>query len=754
MKRFILYFTILNVFVALVVYFSIDIRESFDVPQSYVVFDQEQTLLGAKIASDEQWRFPLIDSLPDNYKKALLCFEDKRYYQHPGVDLFSITRAIKSNIQAKKVVSGASTITMQLMRLSRNKKSRSLKQKMIESYLAIIYNLKYDKETVLRYYASNAPFGGNVVGAETAAWRYFGRSVHDLSWAESATLAVLPNSPSLMHPGKNRKALQDKRNRLLKKLNESGVIDELEYQLAINEKLPLAPKDLPRLASHYVEECFKNRDGEYKLVSTIDSKIQKNAIDILSLHEGYNTTKGIQNASIIIRDTKTGEIISYLGNNRGDVRDKYNNMATTPRSTGSILKPLLYAFSMNEGRLGPKQLISDVPIHLDGFQPKNYDKNYRGLVPANEALSKSLNIPFVLMLKEYGVDRFLDRLQEAGFTTINQNADHYGLSLILGGAEITLEELTMAYAKLGQIAIDSNQSNDWLHSSTVYHMIEAMTELQRPNEENFWESFGSGKKIAWKTGTSYGHRDAWAIGLTPEYTIGVWVGNSDGEARPEIIGSSLAGPILFDLVHSLPTVSSFKEPLKNLKPMMVCKKSGLKSTDACIETEQAWLSPTLAQMNQCAYHQKVWLDESKSFLVNVECDESMVDTSWFVVPPKEALHLKTFDPSYEPLPQLHASCSHQNSSGKQGGKYIDIVYPQPKSSFVIPKNLKEEKENIVCEVAHQFPSSRIYWHIDDEYVGMTQEFHKIPIEPGIGKHTLYVIDDQGRYDETVFEVLK
>ncbi len=749
MKRFFKFFLILNLLLFVGVCLSINIEESFDVPKSYVVFDQSHTLLGAKIAADEQWRFPLIDSIPENYKQALLCFEDKRFYNHPGVDIISIFRAVKSNLKAKTIVSGASTITMQLMRLARDKDSRSLKQKIIETYLAVAYTLKYDKETVLRYYVTNAPFGGNVVGAETAAWRYFGRSIYDLSWAESATLAVLPNSPALMHPGKNRKALKAKRDKLLGNLIEDGMIDSLEYQLAIEEPLPLAPKKLPNLATHYVEENFKNRDKGHKLISTIDYNIQRNANEILSAHEGYNTTKGIENASIIIRDTKTGEILAYIGNNQGDVRAKYNNMATTPRSTGSILKPLLYASSINEGLLGPKQLVSDVPIHIDGFQPKNYDKNYRGLVPANEALSKSLNIPFVIMLKEYGVDRFLDRLQEFGFTTINQSAEHYGLSLILGGAEITLDELTMAYAKLGRLALVEKQNSNLLHPATVYHMIDAMTELQRPNEENFWEHFGSGKKIAWKTGTSYGNRDAWAIGLTPEYTIGVWVGNSDGEARPEIIGSSLAGPILFDLVHALPGISSFEEPLRHLKQYKMCKKSGLKATDACTDHEEAWLSPTLAQMKQCAYHQKVWLDESKSFLVNVECADVMIDSSWFVVPPKEALHLKTFDPGYEPLPQMHVDCIDQSRE-----KYIDIVYPQAKSSFVIPKNLKEEKESIVCEVAHQFPSSKIYWHVDDKYIGMTEEFHKIPIEPGIGKHTLYVIDDQGRYDETIFEVLK
>ena len=749
MKKFLKYLLIAHLILLGALYLSIDIEDAFGDPQSFVVFDQENNLLGAKIAGDEQWRFPLIDSLPENYKAALLCFEDKRYYQHPGVDLLSISRAVRSNIKAGQVVSGASTITMQLMRLSRDKNSRSVWQKIVETYLAVVYNLKYDKELVLRYYASHAPFGGNVVGVETAAWRYFGRSIHDLSWAEAATLAVLPNSPALIHPGKNRKALRQKRDRLLFHLHKAERIDELEYTLAVEEALPMAPKELPTLASHYVEEGFKKRKDNYKLVSSIDYKLQKNAVEILALHEGYNKTRGIENAGIMIRDTKTGEVLAYVGNNRGAVRSKYNNMVTTPRSTGSILKPLLYACSMNEGLLGPKQLISDVPIHLEGFQPKNYDKNYRGLVPAHEALSKSLNIPFVLMLKEYGVERFIQRLEEFGFSTINKSADHYGLSLILGGAEITLDELTSAYAKLGRIALEQDVQSESLHPSTVYHMVEAMTELQRPNEENFWESYGSGKKIAWKTGTSYGHRDAWAIGLTPEYTIGVWVGNSDGEARPEIIGSSLAGPILFDLIHSLSNITSFKEPLRNLQQFSICKRSGLKANKACIEKEETWLSPTLAQMGQCHYHQKVWMDKSKTFLVKIECADSMVDTSWFVVPPKEALHLKTFDPSYAPLPQLHESCNSE-----RGEKYIDIVYPQSKSSFVIPKNLKEQKESIVCEVAHQFPNSKIYWHIDDEYIGMTEEFHKIPIEPGIGKHKLYVIDDQGRYDETEFEILK
>lgn len=748
MKKFFKIFIVANLVFAMIIYCCIDIKSAFEVDQSTVLFDKKGRLLGAQIAEDDQWRFPLIDSLPDKYEKAVLSFEDERFYYHPGVDIFSIGRALKSNLKAKKVVSGASTITMQLMRLARDKNSRSLGQKIIESYLALIYSAKYNKKTILRYYASNAPFGGNVVGVETAAWRYFGREVYDLSWAEASTLAVLPNSPALMHPGKNRSALKKKRDKLLTKLLNESIIDSMEYELGLAEVLPAAPKALPNFASHYLEKCKNENEDKSKFVSSIDYHIQKNVVELLRMHDDFNAEKGIKNAGVVIRDNKTGEIIAYVGNTSGDKKSRYNDMAITPRSTGSILKPLLYACSMEDGLIAPKQLLSDVPIQLEGFQPKNYDKNFRGLVPADEALSKSLNIPFVLMLQEYGVDRFINRLHEYGFSTIDKTADHYGLSLILGGAEITLEELTSCYSELGRLVVESDNES-FMHSATAYHMMEAMKGVKRPGEDHFWESFSSSKSLAWKTGTSFGNRDAWAIGVCPKYTIGVWVGNSDGEGKPDIIGSSLAGPILFDIVQSLPSVTEFEEPIIDLEEYLICKKSGMKAGHACLDKTVELLSPSLSQIAVCAFHLKVFIDSSSSFLVNKDCYENSIDTSWFVVKPKEAMFLKRFDPTYRPLPINHPDCN-----GTEKRPYMDIVYPQERSSFAIPNNLKNEKEQIVCEVAHQLPNARIYWHLDDKYLGMTQEFHKISIESGIGKHKLYVIDETGRYDETVFEIIK
>lgn len=747
MKKVIKIFILVNVLLSVVCYNLIDIENAFEVSESFVMFDKKGRLLGAQIAKDDQWRFPLIDSIPEKYKVALIAFEDKRFYQHVGVDPRSIIRAFKSNMKARKVVSGASTLTMQLMRLSRGKRPRNVKQKIIESYLAVLYSLKYDKETILKYYASHAPFGGNVIGLETAAWRYFGRQVSDLSWAEAATLAVLPNSPALIHPSKNRNSLKQKRDKLLKSLYEFQSIDSMEYVLAIEEKLPEAPKDLPSLAGHYLQRCKAENNGVFKKSSSIDFQIQKNVLEILKMHEAYNASKGINNASVIIMENQTGNILSYVGNTNGDRESKFNDMVMTPRSTGSILKPLLYACSMEDGLVSPKQLLSDVPIQLDGFQPKNYDKNFMGLVPANEALSKSLNIPFVLMLREYGTSRFISRLHDFGFSTINKNADHYGLSLILGGGEVRLDELTSCYSSLAKQLV--NQDHKILNPATIYHMFDAMTELKRPNNEIYWERFSSSIKIAWKTGTSYGNRDAWAIGVCPEYTIGVWVGNSDGESNSEIIGSTLAGPLLFDIVYSLDGISEFKAPSHDLLNVQTCKRSGFKAGLACLDREyQSW-SPSLSETRLCPFHKTVFIDSSRNYLVNRDCIENIIDTSWFVVPPKEAYFLRKYDPSYSPLPGHHPLCKQVGDN-----KFVDIIYPQEKSSFAIPNNLKQEKERIVCQVAHQNMDAKIYWHLDNEYVGMTEEFHKISIESGIGVHRLYVIDDQGRYDETFFEIIK
>ena len=524
----------------------------FDDPTSMVLEDNKGNLLGARIAGDGQWRFPQNDSIPEKFQKAIVEFEDRRYFAHIGVDPIAIGRAFKQNIGAGEIVSGGSTLSMQVIRLSRKGKPRTLFQKVIEAILATRLELKYSKAEILAFYASNAPFGGNVVGIDAASWRYFGKNPKLLSWAEAATLAVLPNSPSLIHPGRNRNALLKKRNRLLDRLLEKGAINSLDCELAKEETLPEKPLPLPQLAPHLLNrayaEYFKGKKGERtRFRSTINLELQKRVNQILQYHSERLKDNFIHNAAAIVVEVESGNVIAYAGNVKsGPEHNEAVDVVKAPRSTGSILKPFLYAMMLNEGNILPGSIVPDIPTRMNGYHPKNFHETYDGVVPAKKALIRSLNVPMIHMLSNYGLEKFHFGLQKLGFTSITKPANHYGLTLILGGAEASLWDITNAYTGMAR-TLNHFYDNDGeyspldfrplnyladyefnapkkllreapvLSAGSVWQTFNAMQELERPDSEGNWQRFQSGNRISWKTGTSYGFRDAWAVGVTPEY---------------------------------------------------------------------------------------------------------------------------------------------------------------------------------------------------------------------------------------------
>ena len=364
----------------------------FDVPYSTVVNDRNGMLLGARIASDEQWRFPTADSVPEKYKTCLIEFEDRYFNYHWGVNPASVFRAIKQNLNGKRVVSGASTITMQTIRLSR-KKDRTYWEKIIEMILATRLEFAYSKDEIVRLYASHAPMGGNVVGIEAASWRYFGHSSSSLSWSEAATLAVLPNSPALMHFGRNRDKLVEKRNRLLYRLHEKGVLDDVDYELAVTEPLPSHPLALPQTAPHLVTKIYLEEGGR-QVRSTIEKSQQEHIEAILDRWNAEFAQNGINNIAAIVFDVERNEVVSYCGNVHfsKNISGNQVDIIQAPRSTGSILKPFLYQAMLQEGLLLPDQLLVDIPVNMSGFTPKNFSRKYDGAVAASEALARSLNI--------------------------------------------------------------------------------------------------------------------------------------------------------------------------------------------------------------------------------------------------------------------------------------------------------------------------------------------------------------------------
>ncbi len=755
-------------------------------PQSRVIEDENGELLSARIAADGQWRIPATDALPAPYIQSLIEFEDRRFYDHQGTDPFAFFRAIRQNLRHGKVVSGGSTITMQVIRLARNSKSRNLFQKLIEGIMAVRLELGTSKKKILQLYAANAPFGGNVVGLEAASWRYFAKSPNLLSWAEGALLAVLPNSPALMHPGRNRTLLLAKRNRLLDRLAAKGTIDVATCALAKEEPLPDAPYPLPRLAPHLILRA-ENDGAPPRLKSTLRSGLQRQVLDVVDRQQAVLSYNQIHNIAAIVVEVATGKVRAYVGNapRAGSSYGGDVDIIAAPRSTGSIMKPLLYTLAVQEGLILPESLVPDVPMNISGYRPENFNLGYDGLVRANEALIRSLNIPFVDLLQHYDIGRFYYYLKKMGLSTLNSPSDHYGLSLILGGAEANLWDLVGIYASMARTlntftqyssrydpqdfhSLSYQLSNPLppkdrqyleknaplLNAGAIWSTFKAMQSLQRPESEGNWQQFGSSRQVAWKTGTSFGFRDAWAIGVTPEYVVGVWAGNADGEGRPGLIGGQVAAPILFEICAALPHTSWFRQPFDDMQATSVCQLSGFRAGTYC-PTDTIWAPKGSQNAPTCPYHQLVHLDQSEQFLVNANCElpEKMIHRPWFVLPPLEEYYYRQRRPDYLSLPPLRADCQGAVVAAA-GNRTMQLIYPREATKIYVPTDLDGKLSKTIFQVAHRKPKTTIYWHLDQEFLGETTTFHQFALQPPPGKHILTLVDKDGNRLEQKFEIIR
>ncbi len=766
-------------------------RPLFNNPVSLVVEDVNGKLIGAKIANDGQWRFPFNSEVSDKFKKASICFEDKRFYSHYGVDLFALGRAVRQNIRSGRIVSGGSTITMQVVRLSRQE-SRTVLQKCIEIFLSFYLELSYSKDEIFSIYAGHAPFGGNVVGLDAAAWRYYGKNAENLSWGEAAALAVLPNSPSLVHPGRNRNTLLSKRDMLLDKMKGQGIIDAETCQMAKLEPLPAKPLALPNYAPHlvnriYFEKFGKQKFDESKFKTTINLTLQKQVLDIIQRHSETWTANGINNAAALVLDVETGNVLAYVGNTYKGLSNENNNdvdIIVAPRSPGSTLKPLLYTALLGDGLILPTSLVADIPTQIAGYSPKNFNLEYDGAVSARKALSRSLNVPAIRMLRSYGVERFHLMLQRMGMTTINRPAGHYGLSLILGGGEASVWELAGIYSSMARMLIHYSENSsrydpsDWhmpvysitdtlgkqarkdilkldeeyfVSAGSVWSAFEAMEDLMRPGEEALWKQFNISQKIAWKTGTSYGYRDAWSIGCTPKYAIAVWVGNADGEGRPGLTGISAAAPVMFDILSLLPSSDWFQIPYDDMEHIVVCRESGYRALEICTEKDSMWVPKQGLKSGACPYHQLVHLDPTEKWRVNSECESTsnMIHQSWFVLPPAMEWYYKDKNHNYRPLPKYRQDCAETNTADDA----MELIYPKLATKIYVPIEIDGNPGKTIFEVAHRNSSAIIYWHLDVEYIGQTKNIHQMALNPSVGKHVLSLVDEDGGRLTQNFEII-
>jgi penicillin-binding protein 1C len=780
-------------------------------PRSYVLEARDGTLLSARIAADGQWRFPAADAVPHKFRRALLVYEDKRFEHHAGVDPLALARAVQLNLSAGRIVSGGSTLTMQLSKWVRDARgARTYRAKLLDVLLAFRLEWRYSKDELLALYAANAPYGGNMVGLEAASWRYFGRPPDRLSWSEAATLAVLPNNPSLVHVTRNRARLRDKRDQLLHRLAAAGDLTALDLELALAEPLVAEPHPLPDLAPHLLETLRQQYPDRHRLRTTLDARLQANATARVREHSALLARQQVHNAAAIVIDNVTFEVLAYVGNSENGVgvrpdggsvgarlqphfqemglasdltagrlaldsnaifRGHAVDVVRRPRSTGSILKPLLYAAMLEDGTLTPRMLLSDVPTHYDGFAPENFDRQYRGAVRADEALAHSLNVPAVRMLKMYGVARFADLLRNAGMTTLTRPADDYGLTLILGGAEGTLWDISAMYASLAamarageaeaaprfrtpQVLRDTGarpRDETPIGPGSAWLTLDTLLEVPRPGEEGAWRNFASSRAIAWKTGTSFGLRDGWAIGTTSRHTVGVWVGNASGVGRPGLTGSAMAAPLMFGLFDAVPSSAWFDRPTYALRAIQVCENDGYLAKDDCA-TQRAWV-PRTSHFDLLSPHNiRVHLDTTNR-RVDSACESpgNMRHASWFVLPPAEEYYYRRAHAAYRPLPALRADCGGGDRLG--GRAALAVLYPDANARVLIPRELDGARGRTVFEAVHRRREARIYWHIDDRYLGETHTFHQQSLDIDPGEHILTLVDDRGERVARRFSVL-
>lgn len=755
----------------------------FDAPYSTVLLDRDGRLLGASIAADGQWRFPADRELPAKFVSALVVREDRRFFLHPGVDPLAIVRALATNARRGEVVSGASTITMQVIRLARGSRPRTLGEKAVEAVLALRLSLSVTKPGVLRLFASNAPFGGNVVGFEAASWRWFGRDPDTLSWAECAALAVLPNSPGLVHPGRNRSELLRRRDALLDEMARRGVLDADTLRLAKGEPLPDEPYPMPQLAPHLLVRA-RTESEEARVRTTLDRDLQLRLNGIVARHARTWRESGVANGAVLVLDVRTGGVLAYVGNapapEASAERDGAGGAAaaegsaagtgdgsqvdivTAARSTGSLLKPFLYAAMLDAGEILPDQLVPDIPTRMGGFIPENSSRTFSGAVPASVALAHSLNVPMVRLLRSFGVERFQRLLTGIGMSTLFRPSRDYGLALVVGGAEGTLWDLTGMYAGLARSALRSPAGGGAAFfpprylaeadapvgaatgpgAGACWLTLQALLEVARPGEEGAWREFLGSRKIAWKTGTSYGFRDAWAIGVTSRHAVGVWVGNASGEGRPELKGSTSAAPVLFDVFNALEAAPWFAMPESDLVEIETCAQSGLRSGPWCASTRASRVPAAAARAAAtCGYCRLVHLDPTGRYRASTRTVPmgSLRAVKWFVLPPTMEWYYRRSHADYRPLPPFAPG----EAAAEKASPSLGLVFPEQGGTIYVPVDLDGTPGRTVFRAVHRDPRATIYWHLDGAYLGETTELHDVEARPGVGEHVLTIVDGNG-----------
>lgn len=731
---------------------------------STVVVARNGVPLRFYLAPDESWRFPVrLGEIAPILPRVVLAAEDRHFRHHPGINPLSLVRAAWSNLRAGHVVSGGSTITMQLARLA-DPRPRTLRIKCFEAFRALQLERRLSKDAILEAYCNLAPYGGNLVGVGAASYFYFGKTPDRLSLAEAALLAVLPRSPVRLDPVRHPRAAKAVRDRLLADLARRRIVTDVAAREAMAAPLPASRRRPPCIAPHFCELVRSRAGPGARVATTLDPAAQQAVEHILRGRSSWLRAQGIGSVAAVVLDPANREVLALVGGTDffGDPRFGQINGATIRRSPGSALKPFLYAMAMDQGRIFPQSQLLDIPTGFAGYNPKNYDGLYLGRVTVEQALVTSRNVPAVRLLDAVGTGPFLDLLRRGGLATLDKPAAHYGLSLVLGGGEVTLLSLVNLYADLASLGEHrpprlllgppgAPGPPPRLFSPEACALVtEILAKLERPDLPTSWDRALAVPAVAWKTGTSYGHRDAWAVGYSADRVIGVWVGNMDGTPVKGISGAVHAGPILFELFRAVEEHGSrlAMPPGLNIAEVEVCAESRQLPGPYCPHRIKVQIIPGRTRLGPCPIHGQMLVDARTGLRLAGDCllthpAKAVTVTRY---PSELVSWWRAVGIPFAMPPDPAPGC------GAPAGEGPRIVSPSPATPYKLRRDAPAIFQQIALTADTPAGSRRLSWYVDGELAAQGAPGARLFWQPLPGTHRLVVADDHGRVDAVTVRV--
>jgi penicillin-binding protein 1C len=773
LKRIFQYKAVRIISYGLLLFIILDLIFPFRVQPNYstLIMDSDGKILHAFLNNQDKWRMKTeLSEITPTLEKAIVYKEDRWFRWHFGVNPFAVMRAGVRNVFTGRRTSGASTITMQVVRLL-NPQSRTYFHKFLEIFRAIQLEVHYSKDEILQFYLNLVPYGSNIEGIKSASVLYFQKSPDVLSLAEVMALAIIPNRPSSLRLGINNDYILKERNRWLKEFKESQVFHNQDIDDALSEPLNVQRHEAPKLAPHLSIRLKQENPTEANIHSSL---IRNKQLTIEKIVQNYVTrlyAMNIHNAAVMVINNKTHQVESYVGsadfNNPVDGGQVDGVRAI--RSPGSTLKPLLYATAFDLGIITPKTAINDVPTNFGGFEPENFDKLFHGKVTIEFALANSLNIPAVKVLKEITTPVLVEKLKKADFQAVKKNSSKLGLSLVLGGCGVTLEELTNLFSSFsnegqfqkstylyasgrdtshgGNSALQTPNSELTSKEST-YLINQILSQITRPDLPNNYDYTYRMPKIAWKTGTSFGKKDAWSIGYNANYTVGVWIGNFSGEGVPELSGANIATPLLFDIFNTIEYNSSakwFKSP-EGIALRKVCAESGDVPSEFCTHQITDYYIPSVSKMTPCTHARYVYVrpDAQISYCSHCLPDSGAVRKLYPNHAPELVSWYETKHILYEKIPPHNPQCERVFQENAP-----QIVYPVDGSEYILDKK-DTQKMMLNCQTSNDVKV--VYWYINDKLLQKSEPNTKVFFTPEAGKLKISCSDDKGRNTDIFVEV--